>query len=162
MRILFAILLSMVSCALGAANPYGYVITVSPNPVPPGSTLVITIQTTQLQCLPLPSAIGPAAFEGDIVYFSIPTSDGCEMSPLETRSYSVAPLPAGSYVFRFKSCGGFDPETNQDACVIVEDIPVTMFGLSSTTQTVPALSNIALLGLVFLVILVGARLQCRA
>ena len=156
MRTKLALTLLLMASGTQATNPYGYLFTVSTNPVPPGSNITITIQTTEPPCRPLPDTLFPVPQEDGVVLIGIPDSDGCEVVPLETRSYSVAPLPAGNYTFRFYACGGLDVETGEEACTTLEDVPVTVFGLSAT-RTVPTISVLAGAALGALLLLLARR-----
>lgn len=156
MRTLIAILLLIASGMAGAANPHGYVITVLPNPVPAGSAIGVTIETTELQCKPLPETMEPSQPVDGVVHLWIPSSDGCEMVPLETRSYTLAAMAPGDYIFNFYSCAGLDADTGQEACSTIEDVPVTVLGVAAQRTRIPTLSTMVLLALGSLVACFGA------
>lgn len=140
MRVLLAILLLAASLPCAAANPYGYVFTLTPDPVLSGSQLGVTIQTTEPQCLPLPPTINPLVEPG-LIRVVIPSSDGCFLVPVETRNYTMTAPPPGFYLFRFVVCGANPPPgSNSDGCFTVEEQNLTVFGTSGTRFTVPAVS----------------------
>jgi hypothetical protein len=130
MRILIAIVLLLACVAARADNPYGYIFTISPNPVPAGSAIGVTIETVGVPCVPLWDELPATIHEGGIVYLTVPGSDGCDAVVQETRNYTIDALPPGEYFFRFYTCGGLDAETNDPSCFTMEEIAVTVLGLS--------------------------------
>lgn len=139
MRILLAAVLLALPALAAAANPYGYVFSVQPNPVPPGHAIRVTIETTYPPCVPLPPALIPLVRPDGVVILELLTSDGCENTVNESRTYDIGTLPAGDYVFRFAVCGGNPPPgSSGNGCGVLEDVSVRVRGLTGSTFTVPA------------------------
>lgn len=161
MRILIAIVLLCACLVARADNPYGYIFTISPNPVPPGSDISATIETIGVPCVPLADDLPVTYYEGGIVYLTVPGSDGCDAVSQETRTYTIDAPPPGQYLFRFYTCNGLDSETGEEACMTLEEVPVTVFGVSVAKTTIPAVSTAGLITLALLTIGLGSVMSRR-
>lgn len=155
MRILTAIVLLLACVCARAGFSHGYIFTISPNPVPPGADINVTIETIGVPCVPLWDELFPVVEEGGIVYLTVPGSDGCDAVAQETRHYNIGVWPPGQYFFRFYTCAGLDAETGEEACGTLEEVPVTVLGLSAQTATIPALSTLVLIALGLLMMVAG-------
>ena len=139
MKTVLAVMLLVVSSLCRGANDFGYIFLIEPNPARAGAPIAVSIESTRVQCLPLPDSLEPIFGENNVVHFEVPTSDGCESIPPEKRSYFLDPWPVGSYQVRFFNCGGVDPDTGALLCQTLEQIPLSVFGLATGPRTVPAL-----------------------
>jgi hypothetical protein len=154
-------MLLLACVAARADNPYGYIFTVAPNPVPTGNAISVTIETVGVPCVALAEELGTVLEDGGILYLSVPGSDACDAAAQETRNYTIDALPPGQYFFRFYSCGGLDAETNEPACMTLEEIPVMVLGVAAQRRTIPALSTTGLVVLGFVAIGLAALFRPR-
>ena len=154
-----AILLGLL--LLAAAGPtradgadHGYRFTVAPQPARENESILVTIETLEQKCEPLPAAVGLEDLGGGLMRVRIFGGDECTPNPPMTRSYNVGTLPAGRYVFRFAICGFLPSIPGADDCTpSLEDVPVRVQGIAATPHTIPSASP---LGLACLALLAAA------
>lgn len=157
LRFLLTCLLIVLPAVSSAANPFGYIFTIEPNPAPPGSPITITVESTKPTCKPLPTT-GKLYVEGDIAYFHIPDSDGCEGIPPATRTFVNEPLPSGNYTINFFSCGHLGDDGNE-VCTTLEEIPFSVLSAPGIFRhKIPAASaaGLTMFGVIVLLIALGA------
>jgi hypothetical protein len=125
------------------AGETGYTFHVIPDTPQAGQPLQIRIVTEPNMCVPLPADLEVQALDGNVVRYNIVSSDGCEPPniPAEDRVYSVPSLPAGTYTFRFFVCGLQPTDESPDGCSLLEELSVSVLGVSGRRVTVPTLSG---------------------
>lgn len=156
MRINFVLLAFLLLTKSAFAQPFQYDFVVLPAAPVANQPFQIQVNLSALSCIQLPDSLVASVLAGNVVEYALHVPASCFPFPAQERVYPVAPLPAGTYIFRFVYCPHANPPLPNETCSTISEQSVTVGGaLAPEPSMVPSMSMLGLLSLAGFAVLVG-------